>query len=291
MQQNMKLFINATVIAVAFFLIFSGSSVARTLNLQRVEEFVLNSNREAALKALISQKTKSNKSEIDKQVFRISRMFFFEKTQKLFERAHSYLSVDLKLAYNDALLALEKEPKNLRLLFLKSRILLMMGQCKSAQILLDGRKGIPEGTDGLFLRASAYVCLKSKNQLGELLKKLTNHKFDEIHMLNIAILKIEHALLRRGREPEKARTLFVETLEKIDEGHKYFDFPPFLYVAWRTGVKGSLLRNRYRDRYITICKKSRAAVIKRFPIRPRVCQRLSILEGDRVKDKMEQDHV
>ncbi len=206
----------------------------------------------------------------------ISKMFFTDKGQKIFEagQASMWLTPDMALAQFNEALALEDQ--NIQVLNNLARVQLIKQDCDGAiQSLQTARTLNPAAGDSAVLELRALQCKQSFEVLREKAKNLPPlDKWEEAYV---------HYLLAGDALQQKYFKKAYDSLFKISEENP--QFPESYLLLARAATELNKDAEPFLEKYVSLCKAAGPREKKKFALEPRLCAQLKEAEDELAKKK------
>ena len=214
--------------------------------------------------------------KISEALNQISKMFFTDKGQKIFEagQASMWITPDMALAQFNEALALED--KNIQVLNNLARVQLIKQDCDGAiQSLLTARTLNPAAADSAVLELRAYQCKQNFELLREKAKSLpTLDKWEESYV---------QYLLAGDALQQKLFKKAYDSLSKISEENP--QFPESYLLLAKAATELNRDSEPFLEKYVSLCKAAGPREKKKFALEPHLCSQLKEAEDELAQKK------
>lgn len=206
----------------------------------------------------------------------VSKMFFTDKGQKIFEAGQASMWDTPDVALSQFKEALALEDQNILILNNVARIQLIKQDCDGAiQSLQTARKLNPVAAEAAVLELRALSCKQNFETLREKAKTLPAlDKWEEAYV---------QFLLAGDSAQQRSFKKAFETAFKLTEEHP--QFPESYLLLGRIAPEVSKDPEPYLQKYISLCKAATAREKKKFALEPRLCAALKETEDELAKKK------
>lgn len=203
------------------------------------------------------------KAELKNALQLISHLFYYDKSQQLYELSLSLRRTDITQALEKSMEALKIEPDNLSILCENARQLIIKKDCKSAEELLLSAKNLNPYDEQLNLSfAQSQICLGKTNVV---LNTGIESKKNEISR-QWSLLEIER--LYQNKDYAKIITL-LKDYKSMDRKN-----PEFYYWDWK--VSSDKLS---AQKYVINCKELSTHAFRTYLLDPMLCVRTNEVEN------------
>ncbi len=206
----------------------------------------------------------------------ISRMFFTDKGQKIFEAGQSSMwdTPDMALAqFKDAL---NLEDHNLQVLNNIARIQMIKLDCEGAvQTLSDARKMNPTDGESAVLELRALSCKPNLEAFREKAKSLP--ALDKWEESFVQYLNAGEAI------QQKSYKRAFDALFKLTEENS--QFPESYLLLAKAATEMNKDSEPFLQKYVSLCKATTVREKKKYAFEPRLCAALKEAEDELVKKK------
>ena len=274
--------LKATLFGVASFFVLAptltrASSPKKNLEtypetIQKARNLILQKNRPQALDVLVAalKNEKSNSigfRELKKNIQEISRIFFTEKAQQVYEFSLSLKRADLAQALTKINEALRLEPENFTLLLEAARQNLIKSDCKTALELAQKTQIInPWDNELNLILAQAKMCQND-------LPGYASIKEGAVISGSIPWLSLEIERYLLEKNFTKATDALAQ-LKKIDK-----NYPEQYYWAWKIDIDQKINNLDSAQEYKSNCQNLTVTFYRRFLLDPRLCGRMVEVEN------------
>lgn len=206
----------------------------------------------------------------------VSRMFFTDKGQKLFESAQVMLFENPEMALNQLREAQGLEDENLLVLTGLARVQIIKQDCDAALVSLEMARALnAHATEPALLELRALLCAKRYDLFRDKMKSATapgaasGEKWDQAYSQYLAA---------QEQLRQKATSKAFELLSKVTE-----DFPQFPEAYYYLARAGQALE---RDalptlqKYSALCKGVTLRERKKFSLEPQLCLKMKEVDEE-----------
>lgn len=223
-----------------------------------------------AILAQNAPKSESGFAQFYEQYVNIAELFFYDKTQQLFETATALKNTDIKLAGQKMREALAVEPDNVLILKEIGRIELASANCSQAkEFSSKSREVNPYSEELLLLDYQTDNCL---NQLTAAIPPKPSAQLKKILLQeywNVLDVEVSFKRGQFDRASETAKSAMAA--KKV--------IPEIYYWAWKLSVAKKLEAESLAQKYISSCKALSSRQIRELSIEPNLCKRISEVEN------------
>ncbi|MGZ3768410.1 MAG: tetratricopeptide repeat protein [Bdellovibrio sp.] len=224
------------------------------------------------LNAIHKETRPQNITELKKAVAEISRIFFSDKAQQLFETGVSLRKSDLSQALEKVTEASRLEPGNFTVGIEMAHLMIAKNDCKAAQELIQQHYlNLVNFDEDLKLTvAQALVCQLKWNEYQAIvdsmvLKKSPQQKF-------WLVLEIEKFLALKN----SAKALdALNSLIKLDD-----KYPETSYWMWKASQQQKKKNIEAGHKYVMDCKNISANQYRQYMMDPMLCRRANEVENE-----------
>lgn len=266
----------ATFFVALFFGVTAWSAPAETYKdiIEKAYNLSLQKDRGQAMTILINAlKKESKKSTAQKELAsaleQVSKVFYSDKTQQLYELGLSLKSTDPGTALNKLQEASRLEPDNLSIEIAIGRQILSNGDCSAAAARVSKLQSMAQAVEELrLLAAQAAVCL------GKFDDYLAARNGLDLKQSQLATFwqAIEIEYLIKTASFAKAQDL-AETLQKSDP-----TFPESVYWKWKAETETKQRAEKSATRYLSQCKTMNGRLSRQYLPEPNLCRRTAEVE-------------
>lgn len=265
-------------------LIFSAGARAIdpvTTAIEQAQALALKKNRTEACAILSRTWTdlpanSKSRAKVAEALNQISKMFFTDKGQKIFEagQASMWETPDMALAQFKEALALEDQ--NIQVLNNVARIQIMKQDCGAAVASLQtARKVNPVSGESAVLELRALSCKQNFEVLREKSKALPAlDKWEESY--------VQYLLAADALQQKSFKRAF-DALFKLTEENP--QFPESYMLLGKAADEMSKDPEPFLQKYVSLCKAATVREKKKFALEPRLCSNLKEAEDELAKKK------
>jgi hypothetical protein len=242
--------------------------------IEKAYNLSLQKDRTQAVGILLSAIKKENKKspaqkELLAAIEKVSKVFYSDKSQQLYELALSMKSTDPGTALSKLQEAARLEPDNLSIEMALARQSLSINDCDAALTRTMKQKDLYMAVEELRLAAAqADVCL-AKYEDFQVLRNAQETKKSE---LSTFWNSLEAEYLFKTGAFQKSMEIAVN-LQKQDNS-----FPEAHYWEWRTGTELKLKVDKAAQRYLSLCKTINSRLQRQYLPEPQLCRRTTEIE-------------
>jgi predicted Zn-dependent protease len=257
--------------------VWAADSVSSTI--AEAEALALKKKRTAAVQVLNSAFDSSSilphgRARLNESLVNISKVFFTDKGQKLYESALSEVFENPEVALTQLRAALPLEDNNLLILDTIAQIEIARQDCDVAlRTLHSARTIFPYSATSAILELRALVCQKNFTTFRDKLKVLP------------PLLKGQESFVQyleaQDLMQQKMWKRATDILLKVSEEEPRF--PDVYYLLARAGHELDRDVDAWAQKYISLCKSLTPRERKRFAFEPRLCANAKEVEDDLAK--------
>lgn len=274
---NFRILKRATIIVALFFTapVLSAPSTETYRDIiEKAYNLSLQKDRTQAVTILLGAlKKESKKSAAQRELLgaidQVSKIFYSDKAQQLYELGLSLRSTDPNLALSKLQEAARLEPDNISIEVAIVRQALSANDCDGAQNRISKRKELIAAVEELKLvAAQAALCL-GKIEEYVLLKSGQDFKKSNLN-LHWQLAETEYFLKTKsyGKAHEN-----VAAAQKIDAG-----FPETYYWQWKIAAETKQKGEKPAQKYLNVCKKLNSRQQRQYLPEPLLCRRATEVE-------------
>lgn len=237
------------------------------------KNLALQNDRIQALSILLSAFTKESprtmgQIEIKRTFGDLSRMFFSDRAQQIYELAISMRRTDIQVALNQILDAQRLEPDNFLILNELVRLKIVKGDCSGALKELSKYSKFKVASEELLLsHLQVYSCLGNTKNIDE-----TKLLINSLKPLEFAGFWKELEIELAGNDLKKIGIL-VEELAKIDP-----NYPEIQYWKWKIEIQNKKNNTSAGANYLLLCKNLSSSKFRQYMMDPNLCKRVQEVE-------------
>jgi hypothetical protein len=201
----------------------------------------------------------------------LSRVFFTDKGQRLFEAGQAVMFENPDLALNQLREALSLEDENLLILNNIARVQLAKQDCATAQTTLKRARTLnPYAADAAILELRALLCLKNFEAFREKVKQVPSvDKATEAQVQYLSAQDFfQQKMWRRANE----------VLNKVSEDEPRF--PETYYWLRRTALETNGDGSSFAEKYVSLCKNISGRERRQYAFEPRLCANAKEVEDE-----------
>jgi hypothetical protein len=217
-----------------------------------------------------------SRGKVTEALRQISKMFFTDKGQKIFEAGQSSMwdTPDMALAQFKEALALEDQ--NIQVLDNIARIQILKQDCDAAlQTVGQARKVNPTSGESAVLELRALSCKQNFEILREKSKTLPAlDKWEEAYV---------QYLLAGDALQQKSYKKAFDALFKLTEENP--QFPESYWLLGKAAAEMNKDPEAFLEKYVSLCKAATAREKKKYSLEPRLCANLKEAEDELAKKK------
>ncbi len=251
------------------------------LVIEQAQKLALKKNRAEAsdlLRHALEEESLSSKSRIKltEALGQISKMFFTDKGQKIFEAAQSIMWDRPEIALTQFKEALDLEDQNIQILNNVSRLQLHKQDCDGAlQTIQTARKLNPFASDSAVLELRALACKSSYESMREKARNMPSlDKWEESF--------VQFLLAGDWLQQKSTKRAYDAYLKLTEEQPQ---FPESYLMLSRAAVELGKDNEPFLQKYISLCKAVGPREKKKFALEPRLCANLKEAEDELAKQK------
>lgn len=218
-------------------------------------------------------KKESKKSVAQRELLaaldQVSKIFYSDKAQQLYELGLSLKSTDPNLALSRLQEAARLEPENLSIEIALARFALSVGDCDGAEARILSRKELFPAVEELKLLAAQTALCASKLPDYAALRTPSDFKSPSLG-LHWHVAEAEYLLKMKAHA--KASEM-ANLAQKSDPG-----FPEAYYWQWKTAVVAKEKSGKVGQKYLNLCKGLNSAKQRLYSPEPQLCRRISEVE-------------
>lgn len=222
------------------------------------------------LNALKREEKKSvAQRELATALDQVSKVFYGDKAQQLFELALSLKNSDPALAVSKFQEAARLEPENISIELALAQMALSANDCDGALNRLTKQKELsPYIEDIRLAMAQAQVCT------GKFEDYLVSKGDLNIAKSNLSLFwqMVEAEYLSKTSHFVKARDL----VQPVQKAHP--TFPETYYWLWKTAVEMKVKSEGFGQKYLTTCKGLNSRLSREYFQEPQLCRRITEVE-------------
>lgn len=270
------------ILFVILFLLPLGAAHSEEGTIQQARALALKKNRVEAcrvLKSFLETQSASNKAartRVMNSLSQISKLFFTDKGQKIFESGQASMWESPDLALSQFREALALEDNNVQILNNLARVQLMKQDCEGAlQSVQLSRKVDPYAGEAAVLELRAFACKGDFESLRDKAKSLPALDASEDVFLQY-LLALDSFQQRFWQKTS-------EGMFKLTESNP--QFPESYFLLAKSNAELGKNVEPYFQKYISLCKSITARERKRYSLEPRLCANLKEAEDELAKNQ------
>lgn len=271
--QNLK---RATGTVALFFVAVSAWGAGETYKdlIEKAYNLSLQKDRAQAVNILTgAMKRESKKSLAQKELAgaleQVSKVFYSDKAQQLYELGLSLKNTDPGTAVAKLQEASRLEPDNMSIEIALGRQALANGDCDGASGRIAKQRELFQALEELRLLAAQVSLCQGK--LDDYVS-LRNPQDLKISVLNLFWLSAEAEYLLKSANPSKSQDV-VQTMIKINPA-----FPEASYWKWKSEIELKQKAEKSAQRYLSLCKTINSRLQRDFLAEPLLCRRTTEVE-------------
>lgn len=254
---------------------------AATTAIEQAQALALKKNRVEAcaiLSRTLQELPANSKArlKVSEALRQISKMFFTDKGQKIFEAGQSLMWDTPDMAQSQFKEALALEDQNIQILNNVARIQMIKQDCDGAmQTLAAARKLNPTDGESAVLELRALSCKQNFETFREKAKVLPAlNKWEESY---VQYLSAAEAI------QQKSYKRAFDSLFKLTEENP--QFPESYLLLGKTADEMSKDSEPFLQKYVSLCKAATVREKKKYALEPRLCAALKEAEDELAKKK------
>jgi len=269
----------------SFFLLFIAfaQALAETESykdlIEKAQNLILQKDRQQAIQVLLTglkqeQKNKVAINELKKKVEELGSLFLSDKAQQLYETSLSFKRKDISQAQNKINEALRIEPDNVQIMTESSRLLILKGDCNSAQDQLS--KTYKKNTYDeqiLLTMAQIQLCLGAVDQYFSIRSHVELKHVNENP--DWMALELQRMLFEKDKLKAKER---LTALQKIDPKN-----PQLFYWQWKLSKIEGEEDVSLVEKYKLNCNNVSARIFRTYQRDSYFCNKQTEMENESAK--------
>lgn len=269
----------------SFFLLFIAfdQALAETESykdlIEKAQNLILQKDRQQAIQVLLTglkqeQKNKVAINELKKKVEELGSLFLSDKAQQLYETSLSFKRKDISQAQNKINEALRIEPDNVQIMTESSRLLILKGDCNSAQDQLS--KTYKKNTYDeqiLLTMAQIQLCLGAVDQYFSIRSHVELKHINENP--DWMALELQRMLFEKDKLKAKER---LTALQKIDPKN-----PQLFYWQWKLSKIEGEEDVSLVEKYKLNCNNVSARIFRMYQRDSYFCNKQTEMENESAK--------
>lgn len=262
-------------------LVFSAGTFASTSvdsykeAVDKAENLILQKDRSQAIQVLLNslqrEKNKIATQELKKKIEELGSVFLSDKAQQLFETAVSMKRKDVGQSLQKINEALRVEPDNVQILTESARLLILKGDCTSAQdqiLKLYTKNKYDENL--LLAMGQIQQCLGAMDQYFSVRAQADSKNLSESP--DWQSLELQRELFEKDKAKAKDR---LALLQKMDSKN-----PQILYWQWRLSKLEGAENAVAKEKYNLSCNNINARTFRAYMKDPYFCNKQNEMESE-----------
>jgi hypothetical protein len=266
----------ATIPVALFFAVSVGWAAGETYKdlIEKAYNLSLQKDRVQAMNILTGAlkregKKSSAQKELSAALEQVSKVFYSDKAQQLYELGLSLKNTDPGTAAAKLQEASRLEPDNISIEIALGRQSVAMGDCDGAGARVNKHRELFQAVEELrLLAAQVSLCQGRLDDYANLRipQDLKNSS------LNLFWLSAEAEYLQKNANPSKSQEA-TQNMTKISAV-----FPETFYWKWKTELDLKLKAEKSAQRYLSLCKTMTSRLQREFLAEPLLCRRTTEVE-------------